>query len=308
MTAMAGRTLLQHALPITFGEKAAGWMSGLDASAARLDEVRRTRLAVQLGGAAGTLASLGGDGPAVLAQFAIELDLREPTMPWHTERTRVSDLAGALGSVAGAMGKIAGDVALLAQTEVGEVHEGVAGRGGSSTLPHKRNPIAAVLARAAADQAPGLVGTLLASMRQEHERAAGAWHAEWRPLTELLRSVGSAAAWLRDCLEHLDVDADRMRANLDLTGGLLLAERATTALAPALGRMAAHELVEAAVAEVGPDRSFAQALGEQPGVTERLSPEEIASLLDPADYLGSAGVFVDRALEAHRRVRGERAE
>jgi 3-carboxy-cis,cis-muconate cycloisomerase len=294
MTAMAGRTLLQHALPITFGEKAAGWMSGLDASAARLDEVRRTRLAVQLGGAAGTLASLGGDGPAVLAQFAIELDLREPTMPWHTERTRVSDLAGALGSVAGAMGKIAGDVALLAQTEVGEVHEGVAGRGGSSTLPHKRNPIAAVLARAAADQAPGLVGTLLASMRQEHERAAGAWHAEWRPLTELLRSVGSAAAWLRDCLEHLDVDADRMRANLDLTGGLLLAERATTALA--------------AVAEVGPDRSFAQALGEQPGVTERLSPEEIASLLDPADYLGSAGVFVDRALEAHRRVRGERAE
>jgi 3-carboxy-cis,cis-muconate cycloisomerase len=305
-TVMAGRTLLQHAVPTTFGQKAAVWTSGLDASAARLDEVRRTRLAVQLGGAAGTLASLGTDGPAVLTAFAAELELAEPTLPWHTERTRIADLAGALGSVAGAVGKPAVDVVLLAQTEVGEVREGVAGRGGSSTLPHKRNPIAAVLARAGADQAPGLVATLLAGMGQEHERAAGAWHAEWRPLSDLLRSVGSAAAWLRDCLEHVEVDAGRMRANLDMTGGLLLAERVTTELTPALGRMAANDLVESAAAEAVGGRSFAEALADRSEVAQHLSRDEIASLLDPTGYLGSAEAFTDRALAEHRRLREER--
>jgi 3-carboxy-cis,cis-muconate cycloisomerase len=307
-TLMAGRTLLQHALPITFGQKAAGWMTGLDEAAARLDEVRRTRLAAQLGGAAGTLASLGADGPAVLAHLAEDLGLAEPVAPWHTERTRIADLAGALGSLAGAIGKPATDVVLLAQTEVGEVREGVAGRGGSSTLPHKRNPIAAVLARAGADQAPGLVATLLASMSQEHERAAGAWHAEWRPLSALLESTGSAAAWLRDCLEHLEIDVARMRANLELTGGLLLAERVTTALTPALGRLAAHEIVERASAEVSADRSFADALAGHPEVKDHLTAERIAELLDPSGYLGSADAFVNRALEAHaRRTSGGRA-
>jgi 3-carboxy-cis,cis-muconate cycloisomerase len=300
---MAGRTLLQHALPITFGQKAAGWMTGLDEAAARLEEVRRTRLAAQLGGAAGTLASLGADGPAVLAFLAEDLGLADPAMPWHTDRTRIADLAGALGTVAGAIGKAAGDVVLLAQTEVGEVREGVAGRGGSSTLPHKRNPVAAVLARAGADQAPGLVATLLASMAQEHERAAGAWHAEWRPLSALLLSTGSAAVWLRDCLEHLEVDVATMRANLDLTGGLLLAERVTTALTPDLGRLAAHEIVESVSAEVSADRSFADALSGHPEVKEHLSAEQIAELLDPSGYLGSAETFVDRAVAAHARRR-----
>jgi 3-carboxy-cis,cis-muconate cycloisomerase len=305
-TLMAGRTLLQHALPVTFGQKAAGWMTGLDEAAARVEEVRRTRLAAQLGGAAGTLASLAADGPAVLAFLAEDLGLGEPAVPWHAERTRIADLAGALGSLAGSIGKPAADVVLLAQTEVGEVREGVAGRGGSSTLPHKRNPIAAVLARAGADQAPGLVATLLASMTQEHERAAGAWHAEWRPLSALLLSTGSAAAWLRDCLEHLEVDVARMRANLDLTAGLLLAERVTTALAPELGRMAAHQVVERASGEVSADRTFAEALNGHPEVKEHLAPEQIAELLDPSGYLGSAEVFVDRALAAHaRRARGD---
>jgi 3-carboxy-cis,cis-muconate cycloisomerase len=276
-------------------------MTGLDESAARLDDVRRTRLAVQLGGAAGTLASLGADGPAVVAHLAEDLGLAEPAVPWHTERTRIADLAGALGSLAGAIGKPAADVVLLAQTEVGEVREGVAGRGGSSTLPHKRNPIAAVLARAGAEQAPGLVATLLASMTQEHERAAGAWHAEWRPVSALLECTGSAAAWLRDCLEHLEVDVGRMRANLDLTGGLLLAERVTTELAPALGRMAAHELVEEASAEAVAGRSFAEALRDRPEVKEHLTAGQIAELLDPAGYLGSSEAFVDRALAAHGR-------
>ncbi len=305
---IAARSLLQQALPTTFGAKAAVWTSGLDAAGDRLAAVRDGRLAVQLGGAAGTLASLGERGPAVLAAFAAELGLGEPVLPWHTERTRVVELAGALGEAAGAVGKPAQDVVLLAQTEVGEVREGVAGRGGSSTLPHKRNPIAAVQALACARQAPGLVATLAASAVQEHERAAGAWHAEWRPLTDLLVSVGSAAAWLRDCLEHLEVDEAAMAANLRRTGGLLLAERVAAALAPAIGRLAAHRLVEdAAGRAVAGDRSFAETLVETPEVREHLSPEEIDGLLDPAGYLGSAETFVDRALEAHAARRTPRA-
>ena len=215
-TVMIGRTLMQQAVPVTFGLKAAGWLVALDESIARLRDVR---LAAQLGGAAGTLAALGDAGPAVLGRFARELGLDEPVVPWHTDRTRIAELAGALGEACGAVAKVAGDIVLLAQTEVGEVREGVEGRGGSSTMAHKRNPVAAISARAAARQAPGLVATLLASMEQEHERAAGAWHAEWPALRSLLSFAGSAAAWLRDCLENLEVDVERMRANVDDPSG-----------------------------------------------------------------------------------------
>jgi 3-carboxy-cis,cis-muconate cycloisomerase len=208
---MIGRTLMQQAVPTTFGLKAAGWLVALDESTVRLREVR---LAAQLGGAAGNLAALGAAGVDVLDRFARELGLDEPVIPWHTDRTRVGELAGALGEACGAVAKIAGDVVLLAQTEVGEVREGVEGRGGSSAMAHKRNPVAAISARAAARQAPGLVATLLASMEHEHERAAGAWHAEWPALRSLLTFTGSAAAWLRDCLEHLEVDGERMRENV----------------------------------------------------------------------------------------------
>ena len=287
-TVMAGRTLLQHAVPITFGLKAAGWLVALDESAERLRIVRDTRLAAQLGGAAGTLAVLGDAGPEVLAAFASELGLAEPVVPWHTSRTRVAELAGALGQACGVAGKVAGDVVLLAQTEVAEVREG-GERGGSSTMPHKRNPVAAISARAAARQAPGLVATLLAAMEHEHERAAGAWHAEWAPLRELLRATGSAAAWLRDSLGHLEVDPQRMRENLDSTGGAPMAERVARALADALGRDAADELVREALA----DGRLAQAAGEH------LPAEEVERLLDPAGYLGAAPVFVDRALREH---------
>jgi 3-carboxy-cis,cis-muconate cycloisomerase len=207
-TPMIGRTLMQQAVPTTFGLKAAGWLVALDESKRRLSELR---LAAQLGGAAGNLAALGSD---VLGRFARELGLDEPVLPWHTDRTRIAELACALGEACGAMAKVAGDVILLAQTEVGEVREGVEGRGGSSTMAHKRNPVAAISARAASRQAPGLVATLLASMEHEHERAAGAWHAEWPALRALLGFTGSAAAWLRDCLENLEVDVERMRANL----------------------------------------------------------------------------------------------
>ena len=211
-TPMAGRTLLQQAVPTTFGLKAAGWAAGLDAADRALAAVP---LAAQLGSPAGTLDGLAAD---VLARYARELGLEEPELPWHTERTRIAALASALGMASGAIAKAAGDIVLLAQTEVGEVGE--AAPGGSSSMPHKRNPVAAVSARACARQAPGLVTTLLACMEQEHERAAGAWHAEWAPLRSLLVSTGSAAAWLRDSLEGLRADPERMRANVARDDGL----------------------------------------------------------------------------------------
>jgi 3-carboxy-cis,cis-muconate cycloisomerase len=297
-TPMAGRTLLQQAVPVTFGLVAAGWLAGL-AEAARSLRATSDRLPAQLGGAAGTLAALGDDGPRVLAAYAAALDLAEPVLAWHALREPVGTLAGALGVTAGAIGKVARDVTLLAQTEVAEVGEaGGAGRGGSSTMPHKRNPVAAVSALACAQQAPGLVATLLSSMVAEHQRAAGAWHAEWRPFGELLRSCGSAAAWLRECLEGLEPDPARMRANLDATGGLGLAERVSAALAGALGRSEAHDLVARAAAEAASSgRPFADVLREEPSVREHAG--DVAALLDPAGYLGSAPAFVARALEAY---------
>jgi 3-carboxy-cis,cis-muconate cycloisomerase len=211
-TPMAGRTLLQRAVPVTFGLLAAGWLTGLDAAAGRLAQVRRTRLAVQFGGAAGTLAGFGQAGLDLPRRLAAALGLAEPPIPWHTDRTRVADLAGALATAAGAVAKPARDVTLLAQTELGEVTEGRPG--GSSSMPHKRNPVAAVSALAAAAQAPGLAATLFAAMPHELQRAAGAWHAEWRPMRELLTSVGSAAAWLHECLSGLRVHPERMREHL----------------------------------------------------------------------------------------------
>jgi 3-carboxy-cis,cis-muconate cycloisomerase len=282
-TVMAGRTLLQQAVPITFGLKAAGWLVALDESAARLRAVRDERLAAQLGGAAGTLAALGESALDVLARVAGELGLAEPVVPWHTARTRVAELAGALGEACGAMAKVAGDVVLLSQTEVGEVREG-GDRGGSSTMPHKRNPVAAVSALAGARQAPALVATLLAAMEHEHERAAGAWHAEWAPLRELLVATGSAAAWLRDCLEHLEVEAARMRSNLD---DALLAER----VAKAIGAEG-DEIVRAALAG---GRELAEV------AREHLDAGEAQRVLDPATYLGANDALIDRALKAHGR-------
>ncbi len=280
-TPLAGRTLLQQAVPTTFGLKAAGWMAGLEDARRWLNEVREERLAAQLGGAAGTLASLGDAGPAVATAYAEALGLPEPVLPWHTLRGRIGELASALAVTSGAVAKAARDVILLSQTEVAEVRE--ARGGGSSAMPHKRNPVAAICAVACAQQAPGLAATLLGAMAHEHERAAGAWHAEWRPLGELLRSTGSAVAWLRESLEGLEADPERMRANLDATGGRMLAERVK-------GEVAADDLERALAAE-----DFAAAVAELVGA------ERAAELLDPAGYLGSAGELVDRALDFYDR-------
>ncbi|HEU4396686.1 MAG TPA: 3-carboxy-cis,cis-muconate cycloisomerase [Actinomycetota bacterium] len=299
---LAGRTLLQQAVPVTFGLKAAGWLVGLDETRLRLAEVRRRTLAVQLGGAAGTLAGFGDRGLDVLAGFAADLGLAEPTVPWHAVRARPAALAGALGACAGVLGKVARDVALLAQNEVAEVREGGdAGRGGSSAMPHKRNPVAAVAVAACAARVPGLVATMLAAMPQEHERAVGGWHAEWEPQRELLRLVGSAASWCRELLEHLEVDAGRMRANLDAAGGLPLAEAAVAALAGPLGRRQAREAVELASRRAAQEgRALRDVLLESPAVAGRLGVADLDRALDPAAQLGAAQVLVDRALAAHR--------
>ena len=295
---VAGRTLLQQAAPTTAGLRAAGWAAGLDGAVAALTALRP---AVQLGGAVGTLAAFAGHGPAVRAALADRLGLAEPVLAWHTERGRVVEVAGALGRAGAAVGSVATDLVLLAQTEVGEVREGVPGRGGSSTLPHKRNPVAAVSARAAAVAVPGLVASLLtAASGHEYERAAGPWHAEWRPLTELLRTVGSGAAWLADALTHLVVDPDRAAATLDVTGGLLLAEAVTTALDGRLGHDRAHDLVTVAAGRARDERrAFAEVLVEDlDAAGAGVGRDEVAAMLDPAAHVGDAARLVDAFLAA----------
>jgi 3-carboxy-cis,cis-muconate cycloisomerase len=299
MTPLAGRTLLQQASPTTFGLKAAVWMSGLDRATRGLEDVRTRGLAVQLGGAVGTLAAFDGEGRSVVRAFADRLGLGVPSVPWHSERTRIGQLAGALGVAAGAVGKPARDIVLLAQTEVGEVAEGVAGRGSSSTLPHKHNPVAAVAAIASAQRAPGLVVTLLASMDHEHERAAGNWQAEWIPLRDLLVAVGSAATWLRDCLEHLVVRPEAMRRNLAATGGTPLAERVVQQLTATLGRKSAEDLVAGALEDAAGGSGFIDALIDRDDRRSGLDRAACEALLDPSTYLGEAPGLVDDALRAH---------
>jgi 3-carboxy-cis,cis-muconate cycloisomerase len=295
-TVMAGRTLLQQALPTTFGLKAAGWLVAVLDARERLAGVP---LAVQLGGAAGTLASLGERGGEVLGLLAGDLGLEEPVLPWHAARGRMVELGGALTFVAAAAEKPAHDVVLLAQTEVGEVAE--SGEGGSSTLPHKRNPAASVRALACARRARAEAAILIGAPAHEHERAAGAWQAEWQAVSGAAAHAGGTAAAARKALEGLQVHPERMRANLDATGGLILSEAVATALTGAgLGRQEAHDLVrDAARRAARAGRPLGQELADDPEVSARLSVREIAAALDPSAYLGSADAFVDRALARH---------
>jgi 3-carboxy-cis,cis-muconate cycloisomerase len=325
-TLMIGRTLLQQAVPVTFGLVAAGWLTGLDDAWEAVARVRAGRLAVQFGGAAGTLASLGGDGQRVAGLLADELGLARPVLPWHTDRLRVLDVAGAAAGAAAMLGKAARDITLLAQSEVAEVREGDGAgpgsrstgsrstgsqggaRGGSSAMPHKRNPVGAVALLGCTRQVPGLLATLAAAAEQEHQRAAGAWHAEWEPFSDLLRLTGSAASWGAELLAGLEVDPARMRQNLDDARGLPLAERVASLLAPALGPIAAHDLVaQASALAVGGGQQLRDSLLGTPEIRQRLdeagiAPEQVESALDPTGYLGSAGDFVDAALSAHAAV------
>ncbi|MCW1839654.1 3-carboxy-cis,cis-muconate cycloisomerase [Prosthecomicrobium hirschii] len=299
-TLQIGRTLLQHAVPVTFGLKVAGWLTMAARARAALVRVRGEALALQFGGAAGTLSALGSEGLEVAIALAAELDLPLPALPWHTDRTRIAEIAGALGMVAGMVGKIAGDLVQEMSSDVAEAFEATGpGKGGSSAMPHKRNPVHLVAARAAAAEAIGCVPVLIGGMVQEFERAAGNWHAEWRTLPRLFVAAHGAVVNLARALDGLEIDPARMRANLEATRGLVMAEAATARLAAAVGKVEARRLIERAVARaVAEDLHLEDALAEDPAVVRHLGPEALAETFDPAGYLGATEAFVDRALDA----------
>jgi len=297
-TMVVARTWLQHALPMPFGLKLAEYAAALHRSRQRLTRLRAETLALQLGGAAGTLAALGDKGLLVAEKLAAELKLPLPDAPWHTHRDRIAEAASVLAIIAGSCGKIARDISLLMQTDVGEAFEPtLEGRGGSSTMPHKRNPVAAASALAAATMAPNLAATIFAAQVQEHERSAGPWHAEWPTLPTLLLVTSGALAAIVDLAEGLEVDVARMRANLDATGGLIMAEAIAFALAEKIGKGEAHHLLELlsrkAVAE---NKHLRDVLAADPKVRAHLSADKIAKLLEPITYQGTSQALIDRLL------------
>ena len=306
-TVMAGRTLLQQALPITFGLKAARWLALFTRQLRALREQRQRSLAVQFGGAAGTLAALGEHGLQIMQLLAEELTLPEGDLPWHTERDRITVIASTLGILAGSLDKLASDLVLLAQTEVGEVREAdLPGKGGSSAMPQKHNQVDAIRARAAARLALGLVPVLFSAMSQEQERAAGAWQAEWSALPQLFCHTACAVESVRQAVAGLQIDEARMRANLALSGGLLMAEALTMALASHLGRAEAHRLVTALCARaVASGQDLHEIALATPEVSAHLSISDISSALDPANYLGSSESLIERALASYRTAQLE---
>ena len=318
-TVLAGRTLAQHAVPTTLGLKAAGWLQlAADASA----RVRSTSasLPAQLGGAAGTLAAYreyaaldradhqrnggaatGPGGVELIAPFAAALGLAEPALPWHTARTPIADIGATLQLVTGALGKLALDVQTLSRTEIGELAEpAAAGRGASSAMPQKRNPVLATLIIVAARQVPSLALVLAQSLLAEDERPGGAWQAEWQPLREALRLAGGAAHTAVELVEGLVVFPDRMLANLELTRGAIVTERLSAVLAPALGKVQAKKLLGyASVVAAESGRAIGDVLAEDPELSGRFTPAALSELLDPTRYTGAADELVDRALRRY---------
>jgi 3-carboxy-cis,cis-muconate cycloisomerase len=292
---------MQHALPLTFGLKAAGWLDAVLRHQDRLHQLRNRILVLQFGGAAGTLASLGSQGGQVGAALAEELGLGLPDMPWHTQRDRIAEVATTLGLLTGSLGKMARDISLHMQTDVAEAFEPMAeGRGGSSTMPHKRNPVACAVALVAAVRVPGLVSAMLSGMVQEHERALGGWQAEWETLPQIVQLTAGALEQMRQVFAGLTVDRERMRANLDRTRGQIMAEAVTLALGASMGRMAAHEIVEQAchAASAG-ERHLRDVLAEDARVTAQLTIDQLADLFDPAAYTGQSPAFIDHVLHTY---------
>lgn len=301
-TPMPARTLGQPAAPTTFGLRAAGWLAGLDTTAARLTKVRDSVLAVQLGGAAGTRAGYDGSGAEVAAALATGLGLADPGRPWHTERSRVHELAFALHAVVTACGKVASDVVHMSQAEVGEAAEGAPG--GSSAMPHKRNPVRSTLILAATRRAPALVSAVLGSGVHELERATGSWHAEWQPLRELVRLAGGAALRVDELLAGLRIDPAAMRHNLEAACPGVLSEGIAALLRPALGRERAQDAVRRALdaaPDGGPD--FVAALRAESGVAAAIDAGTLEKALDPAGHTGEAGRLVTATLRARRTGR-----
>jgi len=301
-TVVAGRTWMQHAVPTVFGLKTAGWLDAMVRHKGRLAELRARVLVLQFGGAAGTLATLGSQGLAVAKALAEELGLDLPALAWHAERDRVAEVGATLGLLTGSLGKIARDISLQMQTEVGEVLEpSRPGRGGSSTMPHKRNPVACAVVLAAAARVPGLTGTMLAAMSQEHERGLGGWHAEWETLPEIARLSAGALHHLVETVAELEIDARRMRQNLEMTRGLIFAEAVAVALAKHMGKPAAHEVVEfASRRAIAENQHLREVLRADAQVTAALKAEEIDELFEPLNYLGVADQLIDRAIGARK--------
>lgn len=304
-TVLVGRTWLQQGPPVTLGLKAAGALSAVERHRLRLAELRGRVAVLQFGGAVGTLAALGEQGLEIAAALADELQLALPDVPWHAQRDRIAEVATTLGLVVGTLGKLARDVSLLMQSEVGEAAEPAApGRGGSSTMPHKRNPVGSAVVLAAAARVPALVSIMLAAMVQEHERGLGGWHAEWDTLPEICTLASGALAQAIAIVEGLEVDRARMDANLERSGGLILAEAVAMALGEKLGKMQAHQLVQEASARAARERRrLHDVLAADARVTAHLSAAALAQLLDPRGYTGQAQRLVARALAARRKDR-----
>jgi 3-carboxy-cis,cis-muconate cycloisomerase len=297
-TVIVARTWMQQALPTTFGFIVAGWLDAILRQRRRLIEIRPRDLSLQFGGAVGTLAALRGNGPAVAKALADELQLALPVTAWHAHRDRLAEVATFLGILAGTLGKIARDISLHAQTEIGELSElASAGRGGSSTMPHKRNPVTCSFVLAAATRIPGLVSTMLSAMPQEQQRGLGGWQAEWETLPEIMKLSGGALHHLAEMLPHLEVHSKRMQQNLEATNGLIFAEAVTMALADRMGKMPAHLLIETACKKsLGENRSLKEVLRDEPGVRGHLASADLEGLFDARNYLGNAENFVDRVV------------
>ncbi len=298
-TIMPGRTWLQQGPPVTLGLKLAGLLIALRRHQERLRAMRPRVLVVQFGGAVGTLASLGEHGLRVSSLLAKHLDLGEAPVPWHTQRDSLVEAAVWAAMLTGTLGKLARDISLLMQNEVGEVLEGGAsGRGGSSTMPHKRNPVASAVVLGCATRAPGLAATMLSSMVQEHERGLGGWHAEWDTLPELFRLASAALARSIEIIEGAEIVPERMAQDLAALGGLAQSEAVSMALAPHIGKQAAHHLVgKASKRALANHASLLHVLETMPEVSEHLSSAQLASLLDPANYLGSTAAWIASVLK-----------
>jgi len=297
-TVIVARTWMQQALPTTFGFIVAGWLDAVLRHRRRLMEIRPHVLTLQFGGAVGTLAAFGGDGPEVARVLAAQLQLTLPTIPWHAHRDRMAEVATFFGLLTGTLGKIARDISLHTQSEIAELFEPSSrGRGGSSTMPHKHNPVTCSIVLAASARVPGLVDTILATMPQEQQRGLGGWQAEWETLPEILRLSCGALHHLADMLPHLEVDPERMRLNLDTTKGLIFAEAISMALADHMGKMPAHLLVEAACKKSrSENRHLKEILREEPRLRGQLAPADLESLFDARNYLGNAEEFVERVI------------
>ncbi|WP_052283377.1 3-carboxy-cis,cis-muconate cycloisomerase [Kluyvera genomosp. 1] len=306
-TLMPGRTWMQHALPITFGLKLAGTLDALLRWQQRLAEMRPRVLALQFGGAAGTLASLKLQGPEVAQRLAETLHLSLPDTPWHSQRDRIIEVASWYAGLGGTLGKLANDFSLLMQTEVAEVSEPIAeGRGGSSAMPHKRNPVGCAVILAAVQRTPGLMATLYAAQIQQHERALGGWQAEWETLPELLMLVGGVMENSEILLRGMQVNAQKMRDDLDITHGLIMAESVTQALAAFIGKADAHHVVEKICHRaIALDCPLQPLLENDPLVSQHLFPEQLTPLLDPANAIGSTEHFVRQVLARYQEQGNE---